>query len=530
MFKGVLIDVDETVFDYDKTHKKCLEMVYENFFKESSFFSFFSFNSFMEKLNESVSVVKTRINTHNKLFYFQDLVENLEIENLNYFKIYDFYKKSFLDNLELKGGIKELLEYFVKNEVKVCFVTNYNSYEQLEKLNKMFSFNFYFVSCEEVGVDKPHPFIYNHSLSKLKLLSNEVIFIGNNFNDDILGPNRKNIFSCYYNQNCSQLTFKPNYIEYSDHKELLNVLNILHLNVQKFIDVSKYYGMNEDLIQGGGGNISLKFFINENQEQENQELIIVKASGFNLSEITLNKGYCIFIRNDFFLNKINDFFLNSELSDNEIDKLYLNSRTWIKGSMLPSIETLLHIVMNKKYVIHYHNLCEIGNNLNNKIMINYVTPGFLIVRELIKNNLLNENYILLKNHGTILQCDEFNEKFEKIELKHDYEIEEIDKEIICEVFPCTPDMALYCGEFLFEEKEKEKKKEKENKRIKIFLSKTSVIYYCNNISELRNMKLIFEQFMKNYKHLYKNGVRKLSKEEIDKLFSWSREIKRLDVK
>lgn len=533
MFKGVLIDVDETVFDYNDTHEISLKKVYD------VFFSYWTYNFFIDKWKNSVENVKSRINTHNKLFYFQDMCEvNKEFFKYksDFLSIYKIYKQTFLDNLKLKNGIKELLEYFFKNEIKICFVTNYNSFEQLEKLNKYFSeLSFYFVSSEEVGVDKPHPFIYDYSLNKLNLTNSEIIFIGNDFKDDVLGPNKKNIFSCFYNEKSNSYSFHPNYFKYSSHYQLLNMLELMNDNLKKFINISKYYGLNENYIQGGGGNISVKFSVNKYQE-----LIIVKASGFNLSEITINKGYCIFIRN-IIINELSDKMrenLNEELNDSIIDQIYLNSRTWIKNNCNPSIETLLHVVMKKKIVIHYHNLndlCSEKEYKENKKLIDYVTPGFPIIVELIKNNLLDEDNILLKNHGCIEQTDNYEykivseNKINQIILNHNYKI---NKEKFIEVYPCTPDMALYCGKTIYF---CDSISEIDNnfileKKIKIIFMKDSIMYLCDNINEYRNMKIIFEQFIELNEKLFDSGVRKLKEEEIDKLFSWSREIKRLNVR
>ena len=50
-----------------------------------------------------------------------------------------------------------------------------------------------------------------------------------------------------------------------------------------FIHISRYAGMREDLVQAGGGNSSVKTAPGQ---------MLIKASGFQLADITENTGYC----------------------------------------------------------------------------------------------------------------------------------------------------------------------------------------------------------------------------------------------
>ena len=52
----------------------------------------------------------------------------------------------------------------------------------------------------------------------------------------------------------------------------------------ELVCISKYAGMREDLVQAGGGNSSVKI---------SKEEMLIKASGYSLSELTETEGYSV---------------------------------------------------------------------------------------------------------------------------------------------------------------------------------------------------------------------------------------------
>lgn len=54
--------------------------------------------------------------------------------------------------------------------------------------------------------------------------------------------------------------------------------------MKSLIQISKYAGMREDLVQAGGGNTSVKLSDTE---------MLIKASGFQLADITEKEGFAI---------------------------------------------------------------------------------------------------------------------------------------------------------------------------------------------------------------------------------------------
>jgi rhamnose utilization protein RhaD (predicted bifunctional aldolase and dehydrogenase) len=189
-----------------------------------------------------------------------------------------------------------------------------------------------------------------------------------------------------------------------------------------FVKLSKFAGERFDLTQAGGGNSSVKL---------SDGNMLIKASGYLLSEVSLEKGYTK-VDN----KKLLDIFDNPELlklkdkkqresfSKNLVDKTILSS------SARPSIETLLHALL-QKYVLHTHPVsvnaitCRsdwkeiLKQMFPASAFVHYQTPGLELSFELKKElELYKKEFsvlpkvIFLQNHGIIVGSDDGEEIFD----------------------------------------------------------------------------------------------------------------------
>lgn len=194
--------------------------------------------------------------------------------------------------------------------------------------------------------------------------------------------------------------------------------------LNELVAISQAVGNSPDLIQGGGGNTSVKL---------NDKLMAVKASGYRLNQITKNEGFVVVNYED-----IKKYYDNVDLSsdvDYEKDSVDFVKKSIVKMDGLkelrPSVEAGFHSIL-KKYVIHTHAvyaniLCcvENGEELANTIFkdsnisylwIPYINPGFsltLKIKEEI-NNCISKggkfpDAIFMANHGLIVNSDSNDE-------------------------------------------------------------------------------------------------------------------------
>lgn len=198
------------------------------------------------------------------------------------------------------------------------------------------------------------------------------------------------------------------------------------------IEISKTVGVMSDLIQGGGGNTSVKL---------EDGMMAIKASGLCLKDLDINHGVS-FIQCENILSFINSANISSDSSiDNYIKTQMLQYKDWeIKR---PSIETGFHVVLDK-YTIHSHSVyanilacAEAGEELVKNlfpgaIWISYLPPGEALTLAIAdKQKHKRSALYFIQNHGVITSASTKEEvlriHFEVTEkIKSAYEVENYD--------------------------------------------------------------------------------------------------------
>lgn len=174
--KALLLDIDNTIFDYSYSHDFALDIVCK------------TFNITLDQYNKAKSIVKNRIkgvNKHNKLLYFKQLYESLNYSYSDILKINKAYEKAFLDSLRLDTSIFYLIKTAVRKNIKVAAISNFNTKFQLEKLDKFNLLNYFdlILTSEDCDVEKPHPYIFQEALYRLNEKPEKCLMIGDSIED-----------------------------------------------------------------------------------------------------------------------------------------------------------------------------------------------------------------------------------------------------------------------------------------------------------------------------------------------------------
>lgn len=191
MIKGILLDIDNTLYNYNLAHQAGLNAVFsfiDKIFKKEDFIK-----AFETARNQIHNELKNTASSHNRILYFQRTLELLKYDDiLMVKKLYDIYWDNFLENIKLFDGVTEFLE---KNDKKICFFTDLTADIQYRKLEKtgLFKYSSYIVTSEEAGVEKPNKKMFNLALRKLELSADEVCIIGDSWERDIVGALELNI-------------------------------------------------------------------------------------------------------------------------------------------------------------------------------------------------------------------------------------------------------------------------------------------------------------------------------------------------
>lgn len=172
--------------------------------------------------------------------------------------------------------------------------------------------------------------------------------------------------------------------------------NVNSKNLKDLVDLSLFLSSSLDLIQGAGGNTSVK----------HGNVIWIKASGCWLSDVK-NKEIFIPLDRKVALEKIfqgEEDLSSAGLLQDECQNLR------------PSIETAMHALMPHKFVAHVHSVNVIAHAIltNGKDLISqklaninwlwvpYVRPGLPLSRTLNEMNAPDFDVIILANHGLVV--------------------------------------------------------------------------------------------------------------------------------
>ena len=208
--------------------------------------------------------------------------------------------------------------------------------------------------------------------------------------------------------------------------------------LKKLIDISQFYGKNKDFTIASGGNTSVK----------NDEVMYVKASGFELGKIG-EEGYVAMDRKLLDNLKTRSYSENEEEREAEVKSDLLKSRIFPELNQRPSVEASVHHAIRYKFVIHMHptlvNAVTCAKYAQKSIeklygdeavFVPYITPGYILYKE-IEN--LNKQYLkahgkypqifFLQNHGVFVGA----ETTEEIKEKYNWIIDKIKGKINNEI-------------------------------------------------------------------------------------------------
>ena len=226
-FKGILLDIDNTLYNYDKTHKIAKDVLFkriEQLFK----LNYNEIDSFYKEARNQIHVkLDGTASSHNRLLYIQRLLELAGFNSLeNSLELYDLYWDTFIDNIEVYEGVYMFLES-LKNH-KLCLLTDLTADIQFKKVVKLKLEKFadYIVTSEEVGIEKPNIDMFSTALKKIGLNCSDVCMVGDNFDKDITGAYNLGIKSFWINEKDKDIKYDNEMIkEFKDFKQLIGYIN-----------------------------------------------------------------------------------------------------------------------------------------------------------------------------------------------------------------------------------------------------------------------------------------------------------------
>jgi HAD superfamily hydrolase (TIGR01549 family) len=199
--KGVLIDIDNTLYSYDTAHQEAIKLCYLSSIETLDIS--LSFDDFYQKYRTKRVEITTRLSPQgacrSRLFAFQEWFEEIKIPQAFNKALYfeELYWDALIKNIKLDNGAEQFLKTCYQRNIKICALSDMQAHFQIKKLQalKVDSLIDYLVTSEEVGAEKPAKIMFETALRKLNLNSHEVIMIGDNEEKDIKGAEKLKIKS-----------------------------------------------------------------------------------------------------------------------------------------------------------------------------------------------------------------------------------------------------------------------------------------------------------------------------------------------
>jgi putative hydrolase of the HAD superfamily len=193
MKKAILFDLDNTLYEYDRPHKKALKEVHKVLNKYVKI----GLNEFLKLYEISKTEIHRELSgtasSHNRVLYFQRLIEKTKrtVDAEVILKLYNAYWSSLLKNMRLYKGVLHLFKELKRRNIKIGIVSDLTTHIQLKKLHKLGLSEYVdvLVTSEEAGREKPHPSMFLFALNKLGVLPSEVLAVGDNPKTDMEGAN-----------------------------------------------------------------------------------------------------------------------------------------------------------------------------------------------------------------------------------------------------------------------------------------------------------------------------------------------------
>lgn len=187
-FKAVLLDLDNTLYDYETAHRPALEAAI-TFLSDASGFG-------VDTVGGAYKEGRSQINrelsgqgaSHSRLLYFQRVSELLGFDPcLHSLEAERVYWERFISKMELRPGAIEFLDSI--KDMQIAIVTDLTAQIQFQKLRHLNFQNRFqaIVTSEEAGIEKPDARIFNLALNKLGCDAADACVVGDNWKKDILG-------------------------------------------------------------------------------------------------------------------------------------------------------------------------------------------------------------------------------------------------------------------------------------------------------------------------------------------------------
>lgn len=228
--KAVLFDLDDTLFDRNRAQREWVHLMMQEL---GDVFKDIGQKVIVDALLESDHIATEEVNrTHSRdaarIGRFRIFLKLLNLSDVSAERITALYVESYSKINAPVRGAKSVIANLAKG-FQLGVVSNGFRDVQYQKLKALGIKDLFhcIVLSSEVGIWKPDPRLFWKAACLLAKQSEECMYVGDSYNDDILGAKKAGMQTCWFNPRGVLLTQKddkPNYVVQA-LSEVLDILN-----------------------------------------------------------------------------------------------------------------------------------------------------------------------------------------------------------------------------------------------------------------------------------------------------------------
>lgn len=207
MIKAVLIDIDDTIFDFEKCSKNAFKNTLKKLdlsYKEKDFLYFNEVNDILWNKQKLGKININEVFIERSIMMSKYFELDIEKEIFN-----DLFVEFLYDEDEMVDDIEDLLSY-LSNKYQIYAASNgiYDmQINRLKKSNLDKYFKDIFVS-DKMGYEKPDKRFFEKIMNITKYSNKNLIMIGDSIKSDIIGAKNSGIKSIYFNKGNKKISDK----------------------------------------------------------------------------------------------------------------------------------------------------------------------------------------------------------------------------------------------------------------------------------------------------------------------------------
>lgn len=232
MIKAVIFDLDDTIINTSEHVGDAIEFVY---IQNKEHLKSVTKNKFIETNKQEITKLiknkKIRVNQIGYLIWFNMFeILNVRPNPLLINKFFNDFQNYILNHIFLKPGFKEMLKFLKTNKIKFAILSNGSFDEKIKKIMavKIIKNVDILVTSELTKNDKPKNDSLTYLINKLNLKNNEIIYIGDSYNEDVLVAKMSGIKVIYFCENKNKGERLVNFdFKAKDHFQIIDILKKL---------------------------------------------------------------------------------------------------------------------------------------------------------------------------------------------------------------------------------------------------------------------------------------------------------------